>query len=91
MKTILKFESEGCSQCRYLSLTLMEVEKATKKGEVEIKPIDVEDESNQELVDKYKVRGLPTLIFLDENNEEYEKMVGNRPFGDIMKALGAKD
>ena len=66
MIKILKFESHSCPQCRALSATL---ERITKEYKTDMKSIDIEEDNNQDLIRKYNIRSIPTLIFLSEDQE----------------------
>lgn len=60
---LLKFWAEWCKPCKQQT----EILKDFKDFPVE--SINVEDENNSEIVEKYSVRGLPTLILLNNDNE----------------------
>lgn len=65
MKKILKFEAEWCGQCRALSPILNKVINNHKDITLEI--IDVE--ANEDVISKYGIRNLPTLIFKNDSIE----------------------
>ena len=83
MINILKFESDSCPQCKALSATL---EKITKEYKTDIKSIDIEEDNNQDLIRKYNIRSIPTLIFLNED-QEYNRLVGNQSYATINKII----
>lgn len=83
MITILKFESDSCPQCKALSTTL---ERITKEYKTDIKSIDIEEDNNQDLIRKYNIRSIPTLIFLNED-QEYNRLVGNQSYATINKMI----
>lgn len=83
MIKILKFESDSCSQCKALSATL---ERITKEYRTDIKSIDIEEDNNQDLIRKYNIRSIPTLIFLNED-QEYNRLVGNQSYATINKII----
>ena len=83
MITILKFESDNCPQCRALSITL---DKISKESKINIKNIDIEEDNSQDLIRKYNIRSIPTLIFLNEN-KEYNRLVGNQSYATINKII----
>ena len=83
MITILKFESDSCPQCKTLSTTL---ERIFKENKIDIKNIDIEEDNNQDLIRKYNIRSIPTLIFLNED-QEYNRLVGNQSYATINKII----
>ena len=60
MKKILKFYSKTCGPCKVMSKRLEELKN------VEIQEIDILDEDSEELVNKYKVTSIPTIIILND-------------------------
>ena len=83
MITILKFESDSCPQCKALSVTL---ERISKENKIDIKNIDIEEDNSQDLIRKYNIRSIPTIIFLNEN-KEYNRLVGNQSYATINKTI----
>lgn len=83
MIKILKFESDSCPQCKALSATL---ERITKDYKTDMKNIDIEEDNNQDLIRKYNIRSIPTLIFLNED-QEYNRLVGNQSYATINKII----
>ena len=83
MIKILKFESDSCPQCKALSITL---ERISKENKIDIKNIDIEEDNNQDLIRKYNIRSIPTLIFLNED-QEYNRLVGNQSYVTINKII----
>lgn len=83
MITILKFESDSCPQCKALSATLKRI---TKEYKTDMKSIDIEEDNNQDLIRKYNIRSIPTLIFLNED-QEYNRLVGNQSYATINKII----
>ena len=66
---IIKFGAEWCGPCRMLDSVLADYTDV---------PVEVHniDETPEEVVKKYGIRSVPTMIFVDENNEVVEKKVG---------------
>lgn len=83
MIKILKFESDSCPQCKALSATL---ERITKEYKTDMKSINIEEDNNQDLIRKYNIRSIPTLIFLNED-QEYNRLVGNQSYATINKII----
>lgn len=67
---LLKFWAEWCQPCKQQSELLKDFK------DFPVESINVEDEANVEIVNKYGVRGLPTLILLDDTNEVVHKFSG---------------
>ena len=83
MIKILKFESDSCPQCKALSITL---ERISKENKIDIKNIDIEEDNNQDLIRKYNIRSIPTIIFLNKD-QEYNRLVGNQSYDTINKII----
>lgn len=71
MKRVLRFTASWCGPCKMLAKTLEEVNTI-----IPIEVIDIDDQ--QDLAVEYGVRGVPTLIMLDEN-VEVKRLVGTNP------------
>jgi len=69
MKKVLKFSASWCGPCKSLTKTLQEV-----KTEIPIEEIDIDEQS--ELAIEYGIRGVPTLVMIDDN-VEVKRNVGN--------------
>lgn len=65
---ILKFYSETCGPCKVLDSNL-------KKAGIEYESINVNDDKNNNLIKKYKIQSLPTLIKVD-NEKEIARHIG---------------
>jgi thioredoxin 1 len=57
--TLLDFHATWCGPCKTLAPILEEV-KTDMKGSIRILKIDVD--KNPQIADKYKIRGVPTMI-----------------------------
>ena len=69
MAKILKFSASWCQPCKQMSkvLSSMNVQNITE--------IDVDNES--EITAMYQVRGVPTLIAIDAEGVEIDRLVGS--------------
>lgn len=64
----LKFSSEYCPPCKALAGILKDFDRC---------PIEeIDAPSNQDLCEKYGVRNVPTLIFVDESGNEIFRHLG---------------
>lgn len=63
MRKFLKFEASWCGACKQL-------DKILNKSDLPIEHIDVDDDKNEALIEKYKVKSLPTIVLIDEDGNE---------------------
>lgn len=66
---VLKFSATWCGPCKMLARNLEDV-----NTNIPIENIDIDE--NQDAAMEYGVRGVPTMIMLDENNTEVKRLVG---------------
>ena len=78
---LLKFWAEWCQPCKKQS-ELLENFK-----DFPIESINVEEEANIEIVNKYNIKGLPTLILLDDNDEVISTFSGLTTLDKIKNAI----
>lgn len=69
MKKVLKFSASWCGPCKMLSKTIEGI-----NTNVVFEEVDIDEQS--ELAVEYGIRGVPTLVMLDEN-VEVKRSVGN--------------
>jgi thioredoxin 1 len=69
MKEVLKFSASWCGPCKMLAMTVKELDDNT----VPITDVDIDE--NLELATKYGIRGVPTLVLL-ENGLEVKRVSG---------------
>lgn len=70
-KKIIKFEADWCMPCKVLTNIL----KDKEFKDIEIKEINIEDDSSFELVQQYQVRNIPTLFYY-QDDELIGKSIG---------------
>ena len=63
MKQLLKFSATWCGPCKALSGSMKHVDFK----DIEVKEVDIDQ--NPELVAEYGIRGVPTLVLLDDGKE----------------------
>ena len=72
MKTILYFTASWCGPCKTLAPRMEKL-----ASQINYRKIDVD--SNQDMSMKYGVRNVPSLILVDGNGTELNRMVGVQP------------
>jgi thiol-disulfide isomerase/thioredoxin len=71
---LLYFGAEWCGPCKQLKKKLDEPETSNTMPKLVVAYIDIDDEENSSLVKSYKVKSLPTQIFIKlDNNKVVEK------------------
>ena len=66
---VIKFSASWCGPCKMLARNLEDI-----TTNIPIENVDIDE--NQDAAMEYGVRGVPTMIMLDENNNEIKRMVG---------------
>ena len=80
---LVDFWAEWCAPCRALAPKLDEV-ASEMSGKVKIVKLNIDH--NQEMPEKYGVRGIPTLI-LFKGGQQVNLMVGNRSKEEILNLV----
>lgn len=83
---VLIFSAKWCEPCKDLDPIINEA-KARFGKKVEFTIVDVDDEKNQELVDKYHVSPIPTMIFLRPNGDVADYSVGFSGVSGMIKGI----
>lgn len=81
MKRILKFYSETCGPCKVMSKKLAELKN------VEIQDVDIADEDNESLLDEWKIKAVPTIAVLAEDNSLLAEFKGITPIEKIQAVI----
>ena len=83
--TILQFSTTFCSECRTAKAIVKDVVKDFK----DIAYVEVDAESNLELVRRVDIRSTPTTIFLDSKGFEIARAKGAPKRDQLIKAIKA--
>ena len=81
MKRILKFYSDTCTPCKVMSKRIAELKN------VEIQDVDIADEDNESLLDEWKIRTVPTIVVLAEDNTLLAEFKGITPIEKIQAVI----
>ena len=66
-----------CGPCKMFSGIFDEVSKMEEFNGIEFKGVDVDTDEGNAYVEKYGVRNIPTILFLDENDRQLERQTGS--------------
>ena len=83
--TILQFSTTFCSECRTAKAIVKDVVKDSK----DVTYIEVDAESNLDLVRRVDIRSTPTTIFLDNKGFEVARAKGAPKRDQLIKAIKA--
>jgi thioredoxin-related protein len=83
--SILQFSTTFCSECR----TSKAIVKDVVKELTDISYIELDAESNLDLVRRVDIRSTPTTIFLDKNGYEIARAKGAPKRDQLIKAIQA--
>ena len=83
--TILQFSTTFCSECRTAKAIVQDVVKDFK----DIAYVEVDAESNLDLVRRVDIRSTPTTIFLDSKGFEVARAKGAAKRDQLIKAIKA--
>lgn len=81
---VLKFEAEWCVSCVNMHPAFL---RECEKLNVEYEIVDVESDRGVDLSTEYKVRNIPTLIFLDDDNKVIGRASGSNAYTEIKNYL----
>lgn len=87
VKKIVKCSATWCGPCRVLAPIFHKVSEMKDFEGIDFYDLDIDDEENSEIVENYKIRNVPTILALDENNEIVRKIVGAVPEPQLVSML----
>jgi len=77
---ILRFTASWCEPCKALSKTIERIDT-----EVPIQVIDIDDEPD--LAQHFGIRSVPTLVKIDQDKKEVDRVVGVQSTADLEKFI----
>lgn len=84
---IIKLGAVWCAPCRMLSPIFHKISEMKEFEGIDFYDLDIDDDDNYEIVSKYQIRSVPTILVLDENNEIVRKFVGAIPENQLVSML----
>lgn len=84
MINVLYFGAPWCGPCRTMKTLLKEILKETKE-DIKVEFIDIDVDAQTAM--KYAIKGVPTLIKVNELNLEVERIVGNQTKQKLVRWL----
>jgi thioredoxin-related protein len=87
---MLYFHTDWCSWCRRMDADTFSHGNVVDKAQDFI-PIRVDGDDRRDLVDKYKVDGYPTVIFLNSTGSTTNKVVGYQNPTQFLASMGGEN
>lgn len=87
--TFIELGSVKCIPCKMMQPIMKEIGEEYK-GQVEVVFYDVWTDLGAPFGEKYKIRVIPTQVFLDENGKEYSRHEGFFPKEELVEVLKQK-
>lgn len=84
--TLIELGSVKCVPCKMMTPILEEIKKEYPDT-VEVVFYDVWTQAGQPYAEQYKIRAIPTQVFLDKNGKEYFRHEGFFPKVELVKIL----
>ena len=84
--TFIELGSVGCIPCDMMQPILSEIRKEYE-GQVNVLFYNVKSVSGRPYAEKYRVRVIPTQVFLDKDGNEYYRHVGFFPKDEVVNIL----
>lgn len=87
--TFIELGSVNCIPCKQMQPVMKKVEQ--KYGaQVQVVFYDVWTDKDKAMAYKYKIRAIPTQVFLSADGKEYSRHEGYFPFEELEKVLKQK-
>jgi len=87
--TFIELGSVKCMPCRMMEPIIEEIKKEYK-DQVKVVFYDVWTAEGRQYGEQYRVRAIPTQVFLDDKGEEYYRHIGFFPKEELVKVLKLK-
>lgn len=83
---MLELHSSNCTICKRMAPVVQRIEERCDGG-VDFVKKDVSLDENRGLVERHRVLGVPTFVFLDDKGEEVARLVGQQTEQALLQAL----
>ena len=87
--TFIELGSVNCIPCKMMQPVMKNIEK-NYGDQVKVTFYDVWTQEQRKFAEQYKIRVIPTQVFLDENGKEFHRHEGFYPEEEIDKILKSK-
>ncbi len=84
---VIKFYTDWCQWCTTLDTVVLVDSAAIEFFDKEMLLVKTNAEEDTALANRYNVRGFPTLVMVDAEGKEVDRLVGYLPTGDFLKTF----
>ena len=86
---MVALHAEYCPVCKRMEPLVERLTGQCDKKGVRVNVVDVSTEEHEHLIEKHRVVGLPTYLFIDKDGNEVARLVGAQTGDTLRQALGA--
>ena len=87
MKPFRIFVASWCRPCKKLKRHIDELEQAAKLDTTQIEMVDIDTSDGNQEAQKYNIKGVPTIIQLDDKGTAIDVTVGYRTPDQLLSTL----
>jgi thiol:disulfide interchange protein len=85
---MIAIHASYCSVCKEMKPIVEKIKTQCDLDHVKIEAYDVSKEQHEHLLEDFKIKGLPTYVFVDEAEYEVARLVGAQTESALKQALG---
>lgn len=85
---MVDFKAEWCGPCKMLDRTTWSDGKVIESLKEKAVAVKIDVDEHGDLASKYRIRSLPTIMFLDEEGNEVYRFIGYRDARGFLNELG---
>lgn len=89
LPVMIELYEEDCPVCRRMKPLMARLEEQCDRHDVRVEAIDVSRKENAHLIERYRLVGVPTFLFLDEEGREVARLIGEQTERTLKQALSA--
>lgn len=83
---VLKFQADWCQPCKMLSNILKDI-----KTDIPVEEKDIDTPEGRELAQKFGIRGVPTMVMIDDGGVEVKRKVGMAMANELETFFNTKE
>lgn len=86
---MVEFHSKNCPVCERMEPIVRAIGTVCHGNMVLVRQVDVSRPENAHYVETYRIRGVPTFVFMDETGGEVARLIGEQTENTLLQALSA--